>query len=69
MMSLFLIADGIVATLPQVTTTGDEFRPYLYVLLAFAAAWIVIGAWVFKIARQVSRLGPFNEESTKGEGD
>ena len=66
MTPLFLIADRIVAILPQATTTGDEFRPYLYVLLAFAVARIVIGAWVFKIARQVSRPGPFEDDSTPG---
>lgn len=33
-----------------------SFRPYLFVLLAFAAGWVLIGAWVFQIGRKVSQL-------------
>jgi CcmD family protein len=34
-----------------------SFRPYLFVLLAFAAGWVLIGAWVFQIGRKVNQLG------------
>ena len=33
-----------------------SFRPYLYVLLAFAAGWLLIGAWVLQIGRNIDRL-------------
>ncbi len=33
-----------------------SFRPYLFVLLAFAAGWLLIGAWVFQIGRKVNDL-------------
>jgi hypothetical protein len=37
---------------------GDtvSFRPYLYVLLAFAAGWVFVGAWVFLIGQRVRSL-------------
>ena len=33
-----------------------SFRPYLFVLLAFAAGWLLVGAWVFQIGRKVNDL-------------
>ncbi len=33
-----------------------SFRPYLFVLLAFAAGWLLIGAWVLQIGRKIDRL-------------
>ncbi len=33
-----------------------SFRPYLFVLLAFAAGWLLIAAWVFQIGRKVNDL-------------
>ena len=33
-----------------------SFRPYLFVLLAFAAGWLLIGAWVFQIGKKVNDL-------------
>ena len=41
-----------------------SFRPYLFVLLAFAAAWLLIGAWVFQIGRKVNRLSGLMEEDS-----
>ena len=35
---------------------AGPFRPYLHVFVAFAAAWLIIGAWVFQIGRKVRRL-------------
>lgn len=42
--------------LGQAGSLDGSFRPYLYVLLAFAAGWILVGAWVFQIGRKVNRL-------------
>ena len=39
-----------------------SFRPYLFVLLAFAAGWVLVGAWVFQIGRKVNRLAQRIEE-------
>lgn len=32
-------------------------RPYVHVLLAYAAVWLLILVWVWMIARQLRRLG------------
>ena len=39
-----------------------SFRPYLFVLLAFAAGWVLIAAWVFQIGRKVNDLSRRMEE-------
>ncbi len=41
-----------------------SFRPYLFVLLAFAAGWLLVGAWVFQIGKKVSQLSQRIEEET-----
>ena len=41
-----------------------SFRPYLFVLLAFAAGWLLIGAWVFQIGRKVNQLSSRMEEDS-----
>ena len=33
-----------------------SFRPYVFVLLAFAAGWVLIAAWVFQIGKKVNDL-------------
>jgi CcmD family protein len=35
---------------------SGPFRPYLHVFVAFGAAWLIIGAWVFRIGRKVRSL-------------
>ena len=39
-----------------------SFRPYFFVLLAFAAGWLLVGAWVFQIGKKVNRLSQRIEE-------
>ena len=39
-----------------------SFRPYLFVLLAFAAGWLLVGAWVFQIGKKVNQLSARIEE-------
>ncbi len=41
-----------------------SFRPYFFVLLAFAAGWLLVGAWVFQIGRKVNQLSLRMEEET-----
>ena len=41
-----------------------SFRPYLFVLLAFAAGWLLIGAWVFQIGQKVDQLSRRREEDS-----
>lgn len=55
-MNIFgaIITFGPLWTTPFVQSAA--FRPYLFVLLAFGAAWLIIGAWIFQIARKVSWL-------------
>ena len=39
-----------------------SFRPYFFVLLAFAAGWLLVGAWVFQIGKKVNQLSQRIEE-------
>ena len=41
-----------------------SFRPYFFVLLAFAAGWLLVGAWVFQIGKKVNQLSQLMEEET-----
>ena len=41
-----------------------SFRPYFFVLLAFAAGWLLVGVWVFQIGRKVNQLSLRMEEET-----
>lgn len=41
----------------------DSFRPYLYVLVAFAAGWLFIAAWVFLIGRRMIQLSRLVDET------
>ena len=41
-----------------------SFRPYFFVLLAFAAGWLLVGAWVFQIGRKVNQLSLRMDEET-----
>lgn len=36
--------------------SGNELRPFWYVFLAYASAWLVIGGWLFSMAKRLSRL-------------
>ena len=40
----------------QSGTTPGGFRAYLHVFIAFGAAWLVIGTWVFQIGRRLRRV-------------
>ena len=61
-MSLWIPRSAVLAQDP---VTGEPFRPYFFVLLAFAAAWLLIAAWVYRIGRKVSALSKAIDE----EGD
>ena len=43
-----------------------SFRPYFFVLLAFAAGWLLVGAWVFQIGKKVNRLSRLIEAANGG---
>lgn len=53
---------GGVEVLAQAPEGG--LRPYWYIFLAYASAWIVVGGWLFSMARRLSRL-----EDRVGRGD
>ena len=44
------------AVLAQAVGPPSSSRAYTFVLLAFAAGWLLIGAWVFQIGRKVKKL-------------
>ena len=33
-----------------------SFRPYLFVILAFGAAWLLVALWVMRIGGKMKRL-------------
>ena len=56
-----LSAALVLATLPASLAAQGEagrgaLRPFVHVLLAYAAAWIAILVWVWLIARRLKRL-------------
>lgn len=59
---LFLLATPA-ALLAQEAGRG-ALRPYVHVLLAYAAVWLLILVWVWMIARQLKGLG----DSAKSDG-
>lgn len=42
--------------LAQGTQGRGALRPYFYVFLAYGLVWVIIGFWVFLIARRLGRL-------------
>lgn len=54
-IGLLLLASP--ATLLAQEAGRGALRPYVHVLLAYAAVWLLILVWVWMIARQLKRLG------------
>ncbi len=47
------------ALLPEAAVAqsgGGSLRPYWHIFLAYASAWVILGAWVASVARRISRL-------------
>jgi len=36
--------------------SGNELRPYWFVFLAYAAAWVLIGGWILTLSRRLRHL-------------
>lgn len=56
-----VLLTGLLIALPsslaaQSNGFGSDARSRLIVFLAYAAAWVVIGAWVYRIGAKVKRL-------------
>ena len=45
---------------------APSLRPYVHVFLAYAAAWVLVGLWAWRIARTLKRL---EGSSAAGSGD
>jgi CcmD family protein len=45
------------------TGASSPFRHYLFVILAFAAAWLLIAMWAFQIGRKLMRLSKRIEDA------
>ena len=39
-----------------VQAAQSELRPYWFIFLAYASAWVLVGGWLFSMARRLSRL-------------
>ena len=69
----FLVAASILSmpavAFAQNVGPAPTSRSYLFVLLAFAAGWLLIGAWVFQIGRKMDRLSQRIEQDTLEQED
>jgi CcmD family protein len=45
-----------VAGVPGTGLSGQSLRPYQFVFVAYALAWLLVLGWVVAIARRMSRL-------------
>lgn len=55
-LALLLLQGMAVGLAAQDGSTPGGFRAYLHVFLAFGAAWMVIGTWVFQIGRRLRKV-------------
>lgn len=53
---LALPAAGQEASAPVTGLAGQSLRPYQFVFLAYALAWLLVLGWVIAIARRLARL-------------
>ena len=53
---VFVVALGAVPLEAAVQGGGNEFRPYLHVLLAYGLGWLLIAAWIYRISQKLSEL-------------
>lgn len=53
----------------QGTEPPASFQSYLFVLMAFAAGWVVVGAWVFRIGSKVNELARRIDEESGESGE
>ena len=44
------------ASMPGVGLSGQSLRPYQFVFLAYALAWLFVLGWVISVARRLARL-------------
>jgi CcmD family protein len=44
------------AAVPGTGLSGQSLRPYQFVFVAYALAWLLVLGWVVAIARRMSRL-------------
>ncbi len=55
-------ATPVLAQLPGQDLGAQSMRPYRFVFIAYAIAWILIFGWVLSVARRLSRLARRLEE-------
>lgn len=48
------VAQG--AVMPASGLAGQSLRPYQFVFLAYALAWLLVLGWVIAVARRLARL-------------
>lgn len=53
------------AVVVQSGAEGASLRPYAHIFLAYAAAWILILSWVWRISRRLKRLGSSTVEGAE----
>ncbi len=44
------------AAMPVTGLSGQSLRPYQFVFLAYALAWLLVLGWVVAVARRLARL-------------
>ena len=53
---LVALADAAAAQEAASTVGGQNLRPYRFLFVAYALAWILVMGWVVSVGRRLSRL-------------
>lgn len=56
LLGVVAAAGPVLAQMPGQDLGAQSMRPYRFVFIAYAIAWILIFGWVLSVARRLSRL-------------
>jgi CcmD family protein len=62
LLGLLVAASPVLAQLPGQDVGAQSMRPYRFVFIAYAIAWLLVFGWVLSVARRLSRLARRLEE-------
>ena len=65
LLALFASAAPVLAQVGPDVLARQSLRPYWYVFIAYALAWLLLVGWVLSIGRRLRRL----EEAQAGDAD
>jgi CcmD family protein len=62
LLGLLVAATPVLAQMPAQDLGAQTMRPYRFVFIAYAVAWILVFGWVVSVARRLSQLARRLEE-------